>query len=113
MTAELTSAPFEPLGARRAVEIGLLDEAVGETASQFRASVRCYAEHLASNASGLAQLAAKRRSRALHQQHRPLAAYRAAELARSYECFFGADRSYHDARRRFVYKLGSPCAVIG
>ena len=26
---------------------------------------------------------------------------------------FGADRSYHEARRRFVYKLGSPCAVTG
>ena len=27
------------------------------------------------------------------------------------QCFFGADRSYHEARRRFVYKLGAPCAV--
>ena len=26
-------------------------------------------------------------------------------------CFFGADRSYHEARRRFVHKLGAPCAV--
>ena len=37
--------------------------------------------------------------------------YRSEELARSHECFFGADRSYHEARRRFVYKLGAPCAV--
>jgi putative two-component system hydrogenase maturation factor HypX/HoxX len=29
---------------------------------------------------------------------------REEELARSYECFFGPDRSYHEARRRFVYK---------
>jgi putative two-component system protein, hydrogenase maturation factor HypX/HoxX len=113
MTAELTSAPFEPLGARRAVEIGLLDDAFGETAEQFRAGVRRYAENLARSAGRLARLADKRRSRARDEQHTPLAVYRADELARSHECFFGADRSYHEARRRFVYTLGSPCAVTG
>ena len=111
MTTELTSAPFEPVGARRAVEIGLLDDAFGETAEQFRAGVRRYAEHLARDAGRPARLAAKRRARSRDEQRRPLAAYRADELARSHECFFGADRSYHEARRRFVYKLGSPCAV--
>ena len=39
-TVEFTSAPFEPLGARRAVDTGLLDDAFGETAEQFRAGVR-------------------------------------------------------------------------
>ena len=29
------------------------------------------------------------------------------ELARSHRCFFGPDPSYHEARRRFVYKLGA------
>ena len=29
---------------------------------------------------------------------------RQEELARSHECFFGPDGSYHEARRRFVYK---------
>jgi putative two-component system hydrogenase maturation factor HypX/HoxX len=42
---------------------------------------------------------------------KPLSVYRTEELARSHVCFFGADRSYHEARRRFVYKLGAPCAV--
>jgi putative two-component system hydrogenase maturation factor HypX/HoxX len=111
MTVELTSAPFEPLGARRAAQIGLLDDVFGETADQFRAGVRRYAEQVARSAGGRAQLADKRRSRARDERHTPLAAYRAYELARSHECFFGADRSYHEARRRFVYKLGSPCAV--
>jgi hypothetical protein len=32
-------------------------------------------------------------------------------MARSHECFFGEDRSYHVARSRFVYKTGAPCAV--
>ena len=39
------------------------------------------------------------------------ARYRNEELARSYRCFFGEDRSYHEARHRFVHKLGAPCAV--
>ena len=113
MTAELTSAPFEPLGARRAVDIGLLDDAFGRTAEEFRAGVRQYAEQLARDASKLARLAEKRRSRTRDEQDRPLAAYRTHELARSRACFFGAHGSYHEARRRFVYKLGSACEVSG
>jgi len=105
MTAALTSAPFEPLGARRAVEIGLIDDTFGDTAGQFRTGVRRYAEGLASSSTRLAALAAKRHARARDEQRRPLAAYRADELARSRACFFGTDRSYHEARRRFVYKL--------
>ena len=107
MTAVLTSAPFEPLGARRAVEIGLIDHAFGDTAEEFRVGVRRYAEQLASSPARLAELAEKRRLRARDEQRRPLAAYRADELARSRECFFGPDPSYHEARRRFVHKLGS------
>ena len=53
----------------------------------------------------------KRRRRARDEQIKPLNAYRKEELARSYGCFFGEDRSYHQARSRFVYKLGAPCAV--
>jgi putative two-component system hydrogenase maturation factor HypX/HoxX len=104
-TAVLTSAPFEPLGAGRAMEIGLIDDAFGDTAEQFRAGVRRYAEQLAAGPTGLAELAEKRRVRACDEQRRPLAAYRADELARSRECFFGTDPGYHEARRRFVYKL--------
>ena len=57
MTAVLTSAPFEPLGARRAVEIGLIDHAFGDTAEEFRVGVRRYAEQLASSPARLAELA--------------------------------------------------------
>ena len=106
-TARLTSAPFEPVGARRAVEIGLLDDAFGATAEQFRQGVRRFAERLARDPDLPALLAAKRRARARDEQRKPLAAYRAEELARSQQCFFGADRSYHEARHRFVHKLTS------
>ena len=47
MTAELTAPPFEAVGTRRAVEIGLLDDAFGDTVEQFRARVRTFAERLA------------------------------------------------------------------
>jgi hypothetical protein len=53
----------------------------------------------------------KRRRRAADERVKPLEAYRGEEMARSHECFFGADRSYHEARMRFVYKLGAPCVV--
>jgi putative two-component system hydrogenase maturation factor HypX/HoxX len=105
MTAMLTSAPFEPLGTSRAAEIGLIDDAFGATCDQFHAGVRRWAEQLASSPTRLAELAEKRRARTRDEQRKPLAAYRADELARSRECFFGTDRSYHEARRGFVYKL--------
>jgi putative two-component system protein, hydrogenase maturation factor HypX/HoxX len=67
--------------------------------------VRRCAESLARSPAVTGMLAEKRRSRARDQRRRPLAAYRADELARSHECFFGPDRSYHEARHRFVHKL--------
>jgi putative two-component system protein, hydrogenase maturation factor HypX/HoxX len=108
LAAELTSAPFTPVGTRAAVEIGLLDAAFGATVAEFRAGVRGYAERLA-RAPG--RLAEKRAVRARDEARRPLASYRADELLRSHACFFGPDRRYHEARRRFVHKLAAPCAV--
>jgi putative two-component system hydrogenase maturation factor HypX/HoxX len=107
MTARLTGPPFLPIGTRRAVEIGLLDAAFGSTAASFRAEARGLAERLAAD-SGLARrLEVKRRRRARDEQGKPLEAYRNEEMAHSHRCFFGPDRSYHEARRRFVYKLGA------
>ena len=76
------------------------------TAQEFRFGVQRYAEWLARDASIATQLREKRSRRARDEEAKPLAAYREEELARSYECFFGPDRSYHEARRRFVYKPG-------
>jgi putative two-component system protein, hydrogenase maturation factor HypX/HoxX len=111
LAAELTGAPFDPVGTRRAVEIGLLDAAFGEDVASFRAQVRGLAERLARHGDHAHWLEHKRRRRAQDEQAKPLSVYRSEELARSHECFFGPDRSYHEARRRFVYKLGAPCAV--
>jgi putative two-component system protein, hydrogenase maturation factor HypX/HoxX len=110
-TARLTSAPFEAVGTREAVEIGMLDDAFGATADAFRARVRRDAERLARDAGLERRLEDKRRARARDEGIKPLRSYRVEELSRSHECFFGPDRSYHEARRRFVHRLGAPCAV--
>jgi putative two-component system protein, hydrogenase maturation factor HypX/HoxX len=109
MAARLTSAPFTPLGARQAVRIGLLDAECGATLHSFHAKTRVLAERLAHDPELAQRLEHKRRRRSHDEQIKPLRAYRTEELARSRECFFGADRSYHHARRRFVYKLGPAC----
>ena len=109
--AELTSAPFRAIGTRRAVEIGLIDCAFGEDAASFRAQVAGLARRLARHPDHAHWLQEKRRARARDEQAKPLGVYRTEELARSHECFFGADRSYHEARSRFVYKTGAPCTV--
>jgi putative two-component system hydrogenase maturation factor HypX/HoxX len=101
ITARLTSAPYEPVGADRAAELGLVDATV--PAAAFHAEVRRAAEALAADPALPARLRDKRRFRARDEQRKPLAAYRAEELARCRECLFGRDRSYHRARRRFVY----------
>jgi putative two-component system protein, hydrogenase maturation factor HypX/HoxX len=111
LTAELTSAPFRAIGTRRAVEIGLLDAAFGADVASFHAQVRGLAERLARHDDHARWLEDKRRRRARDEQAKPLSVYRTEELARSHECFFGDDRSYHEARSRFVYKTGAPCAV--
>jgi putative two-component system hydrogenase maturation factor HypX/HoxX len=111
LTAELTSAPFTAIGTRRAVEIGMLDQTFGDDAESFYAQVCGLAERLARHDDHAHWLDAKRRGRARDEQAKPLSVYRTEELARSHECFFGEDRSYHDARSRFVYKTGAPCKV--
>jgi putative two-component system protein, hydrogenase maturation factor HypX/HoxX len=110
MTARLTSAPFTPLGAQQALRIGVLDGVFGATLASFHAQTRVLAERLARDPNLEQRLEQKRRRRERDEQIRPLDAYRNQELARSHQCFFGADRSYHCARRRFVYKLGAACA---
>jgi putative two-component system protein, hydrogenase maturation factor HypX/HoxX len=111
LTEELTSAPFEPIGTSRAVEVGLLDDAFGEDVPRFRGQVRALARDLVAAPYVETLLEAKRRARRRDEQIKPLSAYRAGELAKSYACFFGEDRSYHEARHRFVHKLGAPCLV--
>jgi putative two-component system hydrogenase maturation factor HypX/HoxX len=110
-TARLVEPPFTPVGAAEAVRIGLLDAAFGSTAEAFHARTRDYAQRLAQRVDAHGLLEQKRRRRARDEQLKPLQAYRNEELARSHACFFGPDRSYHEARRRFCHKLGGARTV--
>jgi putative two-component system protein, hydrogenase maturation factor HypX/HoxX len=110
-TARLTNAPFTPVGTWRAVEIGLLDDAYGATAASFEEQTREVAEHLARDPDLGERLEQKRHRRAYDEQVKPLRAYRREEMARSHRSFFGPDASYHEARRRFAYKLGPVAAT--
>ena len=93
-----------PIGAQQAVQLGLLDMAVGRTAQAFGAEVRRVADTLAHGPHADDRLLAKRRARVWDEARKPLAAYREEELARCHDCFFAGD-TYHEARRRFVYKV--------
>jgi putative two-component system hydrogenase maturation factor HypX/HoxX len=107
-TDRLTGAPFTAVGTGEAVRIGLLDAAFGAGLRDFRAQTRRLAERVANDGLYGARLEDKRCRRAHDESVKPLQAYRTEELARCHESFFGSDRSYHDARRRFVSKLPAP-----
>jgi len=110
--ARLTDEPFTPIGTSGAVEMGLLDAAFGSTVAAFNTELRSMAEHLAAHPDLGRWLEEKRRRRERDEQVKPLEAYRADELSRSHECFFGADRRYHEARHRFAFKLGPAAAMV-
>ena len=97
----------KPLGASEASRIGLIDAVLGANAGELRTRVRAEAEAMAAHPDHGLLLGEKRRQRALDERAKPLAAYRQEELARMHDNFYGADRSYHIARRRFVRKLSS------
>jgi putative two-component system hydrogenase maturation factor HypX/HoxX len=112
MTARLTNPPFNPVGTRQAVKIGLLDAVLGASLGDFGTGVRAFAERIANDGLRQARLEDKRRRRAHDEHVKPLHGYRTEELAHCLECFFGPDRSYHDARRRFVHKLAALPATL-
>jgi putative two-component system protein, hydrogenase maturation factor HypX/HoxX len=103
---ELTQT-CQPIGAWAARNIGFLDEVFGEDARSFEVEIRDRAKLLATNPEFCAILRKKHERRIEDESIKPLANYRAEELERMKVNFFGADPSYHEARRRFVFK-GSP-----
>jgi putative two-component system hydrogenase maturation factor HypX/HoxX len=98
------------VGTGYAAEIGLIDAAFGTTLAGFRERVRELVERLACDPVLDRRREYKRRQRADDERIKPLSAYRTEELDRSHGSFFGEDSSYHEGRRRFVYKLPSSAA---
>lgn len=104
---ELTDS-LQPLTAEGAQRVGMIDAVFGDGVAAFRAEVERRAQRVAAPATVRKALAAKRRVRERDEQRKPLESYAAEELAHMYRNFFGEDRSYHEARRRFVWKLAVP-----
>lgn len=97
-----------PLGAQAAREIGVLDAVFGEDREAFEAGVRERALRLAGDPEFRAMLRKKHEMRLDDEAEKPLARYRAEELALMRINFFGPDPAYHAARRRFVFKGNPP-----
>jgi putative two-component system hydrogenase maturation factor HypX/HoxX len=101
--ARLTEACL-PVTPGSALRSGLVDHVIADTAAGFRGQVAALAEHLVRNPAYEALLTAKTRQLAATEQHRPLAAYRAAELAVMARNFSDPREPYPHLRRAFVYK---------
>ena len=97
-----------PIGAKTACTIGFLDDAFGCDGEIFEAELRDRATRLAQDPSLRVMLQKKHVMRLDDEESKPLARYRAEELERMKANFFGPDRAYHEARRRFVFKGNAP-----
>ena len=104
---ELTQS-CQPIGTRAAQEMGFLDDAFNVDAEAFEAQLRERAKRLARDPEFRLMLRKKQEKRLDDECVKPLASYRAEELARMRVNFFGPDPAYHEARRRFVFKGNPP-----
>jgi len=93
-----------PMSAAAGVAAGFVDACLAADAEAFRIDVARCASELATAADLAARLQQKRERRLRDEAERPLASYRAAELAEMRRNFYGFDPSYHVARHHFVHK---------
>ncbi len=93
-----------PLRAPEAQRLGFADESFGASQAEFLSEVRRRAEDLAAAPDLAEHLADKRAQRAADEAIKPLADYRAEEVAEMRRNFYGFDPSYHVARHHFVTK---------
>jgi len=93
-----------PVTPSSALRSGLVDRVIAGDAAAFRAEVVALAEQLARSPEYPALLTAKAGRLAAAEKQRPLAAYRAAELAVMSRNFSDPREPYARLRRAFVYK---------
>jgi putative two-component system protein, hydrogenase maturation factor HypX/HoxX len=101
--ARLTQACL-PVSPACALRSGLVDRVIAGEVAGYRAQVTALAEQLARSPDYPARLAAKARQLAAAEKQRPLAAYRAEELAIMSRNFSAPHEPYAQLRRAFVYK---------
>ena len=93
-----------PVSPPSALRSGLVNRVIAGDTAGYRAQVADLAEQLARSPDYTAQLAAKTRQLTAAEKQRPLAAYRAAELAIMSRNFTGPREPYPQLRQAFVYK---------
>jgi putative two-component system protein, hydrogenase maturation factor HypX/HoxX len=103
---ELTNR-CEPIGAERALRIGLADEILPGNAG-FDVAVSRYAERLAHSSKRLELLERKREGRIADERRRPLEEYRRAELDRMWRDLVDDEHGFADARRAFLFTGKAP-----
>lgn len=103
--AETVTQARLPVGGAEARRLGLADDVFGDDVAAHRAEVWARAAELAADSAYPALLADKQARRAADEATKPLASYRAEELARMKLNFYGFDPSYHVARYNFVFKV--------
>jgi len=94
-----------PIGTREAAKLGLVDGHFGATPADFCAEIAARANALAVDPAFGQLLEEKNARRRTDEARKPLDAYRAEELERMKQNFFGFDPSYHVARDHFVRKV--------
>jgi putative two-component system hydrogenase maturation factor HypX/HoxX len=106
---ELTQA-CRPVGTREAQAIGFVDAAFGGDVAAFEREATARAVEIARRPDFWSLLREKHEKRVRDERTKPLALYRAEELARMNVNFFGPDPAYHLAREKFVFKGRAPTA---
>ena len=101
--ARLTDACL-PVSPDSALRCGLIDRIITGGIADYQTQVAALAGELAHSPGYPARLAAKARELAAAERQRPLAAYRAAELAIMSRNFSAPGEPYPRLRRAFVYK---------
>lgn len=91
-----------PIGVREALALGLVDRCLADEVASFETAAHGVALALAASPDLAARVEAKAARRAADEAAKPLAQYRAEELARMQRNFYGFDPSYHVARHHFV-----------
>jgi putative two-component system hydrogenase maturation factor HypX/HoxX len=93
-----------PVTAAQARALGLVDKVFDTDRAGFLPAAIARAQQIACSPDIDARLDRKQAQRQHDEAQRPLAAYRADELARMRRNFYGFDSSYHVARSYFVRK---------
>ncbi|USD36626.1 hydrogenase maturation protein [Ferrimonas sp. SCSIO 43195] len=101
---QLTQACL-PVGSAQARQLGLVDQVLPGQMAEFQRQLADYAVTMARSEQYHSRLQAKRQTRHLDEQQRPLADFRRQELEQMHQCFHGFLSDYHRLRYGFVYKM--------